>query len=68
MRKQRPARCSYETGRRIEAQLPPEVVAALSHHGWNALGVYDLVRRELAAERRMATTTGGIANQPDKAE
>lgn len=54
MRKQKPTRCSYETGRRIEAQLPPEVVAALSRHGWNALGVYDLVRRELAAERRAA--------------
>jgi hypothetical protein len=34
--------------------LPPEVVAALSRHGWNALGVYDLVRCELAAERRAA--------------
>jgi len=32
--------------------MPPEVVAVLSSHGWNALGVYDLVRRELAAERR----------------
>ena len=52
MRKQKPTRCSHETGRRIEAQMPPEVVAVLSSHGWNVLGVYDLVRRELAAERR----------------
>ena len=52
MRKQKPTRCSHETGRRIEAQMPPEVVAVLSSHGWNALGVYDLVRRERAAERR----------------
>ncbi len=49
--------CSHETVARIEQQLPPEVVEALNKHGWNALGVYDLVKRELAAERRTKRAT-----------
>lgn len=55
--KVKPSQCSHETARRIDAALPVEVVAALYRHGWNALGVHDLVRRELARERHEKRTT-----------
>lgn len=39
---------------RIEAQIPPSIKRAMKENGWNALGIYELVQRELAAEKKKA--------------
>jgi len=41
---------SHETARKIDSQLPADIVQAMHNHGWNALGVYQLVKNELKTE------------------
>lgn len=43
---------TYAVNDAIEAQIPAEIRKVMSMHGWNALGVYELVRRELDKERK----------------
>lgn len=43
---------SFPLGAKIEAQLPEKVLIALHMSGWNAFGVYELVKRGIAAEKR----------------
>lgn len=43
---------SREVEKRIEEQIPKEILEALSSQGWNALGIYELVKKEIELERK----------------
>lgn len=43
---------SYALQDAVERQLPKSVLDALANCGWNAIGVYELVKFALAAEKR----------------
>jgi hypothetical protein len=43
---------SFPLGAKIEAQLPEKVLIALKMSGWNAFGIYEMVKKEIAAEKR----------------
>lgn len=48
---------SFPLGAKIEAQLPKNVLTALHMSGWNAFGIYELVKKEIAAEKRTLRKT-----------
>lgn len=43
---------SYALCDKVESQLPPDILHALCMYGWNALGIYELVKQEIANEKR----------------
>lgn len=43
---------SYALRDKVESQLPPDILHALCMCGWNALGIYELVKQEIANEKR----------------
>lgn len=43
---------SREAEREIERQIPPSILEAMSTKGWNAFGIYELVKEELAADKK----------------
>jgi hypothetical protein len=40
----------------VEAKLPKPIRDAMKQTGWNAFGIYELVRRELAEEKKRTKT------------
>lgn len=42
----------------IESELPADVIDALSKHGWNAFGVYELVDKHLKANKHLKVKPG----------
>jgi len=43
---------SWTVSDKIDAQIPPEIIQAMSSKGWNAFGIYELVKEELQKEKR----------------
>jgi hypothetical protein len=43
---------TYAVNDAIEAQIPAKIREAMNLHGWNALGIYELCRREIDKERK----------------
>lgn len=43
---------SYALRDKVESQLSRDILHALSMSGWNAMGIYELVKQELANEKR----------------
>ena len=50
MRKE-PTVYSYEVDALVQSQIPKSVLEAMDIKGWNAFGVYQLVKEELRKER-----------------
>lgn len=53
---------SYELAAAVEAAIPASVVAAMAAAGWNAFGVYEVVRDKIdaeKAEKRKAENSNG---------
>lgn len=44
---------SNEISDKINAQIPQEIITAMTNKGWNALGIYELVKKELKNEKEM---------------
>jgi hypothetical protein len=38
---------SYNLVSKIEAKIPKSILQALGKEGWNALGIYELVKKEI---------------------
>ena len=43
---------SHDIHGRVKAQLPDCILEALSKVGWNVFGIYEVVEKELKAEKR----------------
>lgn len=43
---------SHGLGRLINKRIPNSILEVMRREGWNALGIYELVKRERAKERR----------------
>lgn len=43
---------SHDLKARVESQIPRSILEAMSREGWNAFGIYELVKRLRAQERR----------------
>lgn len=52
MRKQKSTTCGPQTYQGIVDRIHPDIVNQMSRLGWNALAIYDIVRQELAKEKR----------------
>ena len=50
---------SFPLGAKIEAQLPKNVLIALHMSGWNAFGIYELVKKEISKEKRALKVPNG---------
>lgn len=48
---------SFKLKEKVDSQLPEKVKDAMYICGWDALGIYELVRDELKIERRDAKKT-----------
>jgi hypothetical protein len=61
---------SYEVFDRVQEKLPKEITEALRLNGWNALGIYELVARELRheAKRRKLTPNAALTGAPETKE
>ena len=55
---------SYPVRDAIESQLPKSIKEAMAMSGWDALGVYELVKFALAAEKRAARQPKSMASAP----
>lgn len=45
-------RYSYEVSDKVEARIPKEILEVLHKNGWNSLGIYEIVKEELAKEKK----------------
>lgn len=43
---------SYYVQDKIKARIPPIILAELSNQGWNAMGIYEVVKEELEKEKK----------------
>lgn len=43
---------SYELARDINLLLPKEIVDVLNKNGWNAFGIYELVKQKIKEENK----------------
>lgn len=43
---------SREVEKEIERQIPSLLIEAMDHKGWNVFGIYELVKEELAKEKK----------------
>lgn len=43
---------SYSLEREIERQIPPSIIEAMNNKGWNAFGIYELVKEEIKKEKK----------------
>jgi hypothetical protein len=42
---------SHELNRKVHLRVPGDIVTMMAMHGWNAFGIYEVVREEMARER-----------------
>ena len=46
---------SHELNSKVETQIPDSILNAMTVEGWNAFGIYELVKRLRAKEQRNLT-------------
>jgi hypothetical protein len=44
---------SFSIQVKVESQLSRDILHALAMSGWNAFGIYELVKQEIATEKRL---------------
>lgn len=48
---------SYSLRDKVESQLSRDILNALAMSGWNAIGIYELVKQEIENEKRSIKET-----------
>lgn len=51
---------SYTLRDKVESQLSRDILHALAMSGWNAIGIYELVKQEIENEKRSLKLTHNV--------